>query len=99
VLLKAQRRRRWWQAGLSAVFVTVHLSIIYQFPPGSLERLTSFTAVKPFQYRVLIPALVHYLHLVLPLPLKVLYGAFAAISVFLILVYFEQLLERLAGAE
>ena len=48
-------------------FSTTHKEISRQYPPASIEKLSHFTAERPYQYRVLIPALCHVVGWIIPL--------------------------------
>jgi hypothetical protein len=67
--------RIWcWVYGLTAaLFTWVYFASTLQFEDATLAALADFSAFRPYQYRMLLPSIVHGLAWLLPLPVEWIY--------------------------
>lgn len=69
-------RLAWWLAAACAslLLTCLHLTLTSPFTLASFDRLVHFTAVEPFQHRVLLPAIVAGAERLMPLGHVLLFG-------------------------
>lgn len=67
----------------AAGFTVIYFTLNQENPPASMERLSMFEATRPFQYRLLVPALAHAIVHVLPItPIRELFMVLTVLIVF-----------------
>jgi hypothetical protein len=72
---------------------TIYFTATGQYARATLQSLVNFTALKPFQYRILIPFLINILHRMVPINLILIYMFLTIIFVFFILIAFNAYLK------
>lgn len=78
----------WFYALAAAIFTWIYFATTVQFEDATLAALADFSAFRPYQYRVLLPSLVHGLAWLLPLPVEWIYmGLTWAISLALLVAF------------
>ena len=83
----------------SAYFSLLRFEISLQYPPATLHKLTNFSADTPFQYRVLIPFIVHYINSFISIDLIILYRLIEFLAVFLLILFYKKYLNNFIISE
>lgn len=96
---EARRRHVWAIAAVcSGAYAAAHVAWNSEASGGTLEAFTAGTAQTPFQYRALVPFLVHGLRLVIPeVPLWTVYGVIDALAALAAWAAFRRFLRPLVG--
>jgi hypothetical protein len=78
--------------GCTVLSTSLYFKITFQSEIASFQQLTDFTAQKPFQYRVLLPLIVHLIDLIIPIKVAWAYAIVIAIFTFALLLIFRKFL-------
>jgi hypothetical protein len=79
---------------LSILFVELYFVLTIEWRYATFYSLVDFSALKPFQCRILVPALIRVLHQIFKVDIQILFKGITVLSVFFLLLAFRRLLQK-----